>query len=749
MLSDGEKINILMVDDNAANLLALEAILQAPDRNLVSASSGDEALRYLLGTDVAVILLDVYMPGIDGLETAAMIRGREKSRDIPIIFLTADSTGHRHISRGYSLGAVDYILKPVEPDILRSKVAVFVELFKKTEEIKRQAALLHEKNIELEEANLQRLGRLIELGQQLAAERDPARVLEKFCHAARDIVRAEHAAVGVVEGDDPGSQYFCRSDTDGTGVECDARAPSPDEGVIATLFRECRTLRLGGDGEPLAGEHLPPTRRSARSLLGTPITYSGRSLGWLYLTDKIGADAFSEADERLAGTLATQVAVAYESARLYAEAQRQAAALKLEVAERKQAEEERARMLVREQAARADAELANRTKDEFLATLSHELRTPLTAILGWSRLLRTSKFEGEQLARALETIERNARSQSQLIDDLLDVSRIITGKLRIDAQPIELVPIVEAAIDSIRPAAEAKSIRFEVALDPAAGRVSGDADRMQQVVWNLFSNAVKFTPEGGRVAVRLERTGSHTRISVADTGAGIDAKFLPYIFDRFRQADGSTTRKHGGLGLGLAIVRHLVELHGGEVSVRSEGAERGSTFQVVLPLLEGGANGSSSTSSDAAPTPAEVEGTAAAVASPLGGLCVLVVDDEADTRDWIAAVLRRNGAAVRSCASAAEALRLLEAWEPDALVSDIGMPREDGYSLIKKVRKSGAGSRVPAVALTAYASGEDRERALAAGFQEHLVKPVSRPKRGESGRERFDQTSRSNVAWRR
>jgi signal transduction histidine kinase/DNA-binding response OmpR family regulator len=724
MLSEGEKINILMVDDNAANLLALESILQAPDRNLVSASSGDEALRYLLGTDVAVILLDVYMPGIDGLETAAMIRGREKSRDIPIIFLTADSTGHRHISRGYSLGAVDYILKPVEPDILRSKVAVFVELFKKTEEIKRQAELLHEKNIELEEANLQRLGRLIELGQQLAAERDPSRVLEKFCHAARDIVGADHAAVGVVEGDDTESPYFCRSDANGTQDAGDARAPSAGEGVIAKLFSEGRTLRLGGDGEPLAGEHLPPTRLSAHSLLGTPITHSGRALGWLYLTDKIGADEFSEADERLAGTLATQVAVAYESARLYAEAQRQAAALKLEVAERKQAEEERASMLVREQAARADAERANRTKDEFLATLSHELRTPLTAILGWSRLLRTSKFEGEQLTRALETIERNARSQSQLIDDLLDVSRIITGKLRIDAQPIELVPIVEAAIDSIRPAAEAKSIRFEVALDPSAGRVSGDADRMQQVVWNLFSNAVKFTPEGGRVEVRLERVDSHARISVADSGVGIDAKFLPFIFDRFRQADGSTTRKHGGLGLGLAIVRHLVELHGGEVSVRSGGTERGSTFSVVLPLLEGGANGSSSTAKDAAPTTGELEAAAATGASPLGGLCVLVVDDEDDTREWIAAVLRRNGAAVRSCGSAAEALRLLAAWEPDILVSDIGMPREDGYSLIKKVRKSGAGSRVPAVALTAYASAEDRARALDAGFQEHLVKPV-------------------------
>jgi signal transduction histidine kinase/DNA-binding response OmpR family regulator len=724
MQAETEKINILMVDDNLTNLLALETILEGPDRNLVRASSGDEALRYLLNTEVAVILLDVYMPGIDGLETAALIRGREKSRDIPIIFLTADSMGNRHIAKGYSLGAVDYILKPVEPDILRSKVAVFVELFKKTEEIKRQAELLHEKNLELEEANLQRLGMLIELGQQLAAEHDPARVLEKFCHAARDIIGATHAGVGVLNGKGSQLRYFFRSDLSATNGAGQSAAPVADRGVLGTLLSERRPLRLSESDAALQEIDLPPSGSVTRSFLGAPIFSSAHVHGWLYLTDKIGADEFNEADERLAVTLSTQVAVAYENARLYTEAQRHAAELKQEVAERKQAEEERARMLVREQAARAEAESANRTKDEFLATLSHELRTPLTAILGWSHLLRTNKLDQDNTARAIETIERNARSQSQLIDDLLDVSRIITGKMHLDVRPLELVPIIEAAIDSTRPAAEAKGIKFEVSLDQKASNVSGDANRLQQVVWNLFSNAVKFTPEGGRVEVLLEPSGdTHAQITVRDTGQGINPQFLPFIFDRFRQADGSTTRKYGGLGLGLAIVRHLVELHGGTIRVHSDGADKGTTFTIVLPLRanrrkhDSGAKlaavftGGNSNSIQCSPV--------------LEGLRILVVDDEADTRELIATILTECGAKVTDCGSAAEALAELRDRGADLLVCDIGMPVEDGYSLIKKVRElDGEGGQIPAVALTAYAGTQDRLRALSAGFQMHIAKPV-------------------------
>jgi signal transduction histidine kinase/response regulator RpfG family c-di-GMP phosphodiesterase len=722
MQHEAEQINILMVDDNLTNLLALETILQGPDRNLVKASSGDEALRYLLNTDVAVILLDVYMPGIDGLETAALIRGREKSRDIPIIFITADSMGNRHIEKGYSLGAVDYILKPVEPDILRSKVAVFVELFKKTEEIKRQAKLLHEKNLELENANLQRLGMLIELGQQLAAEHDPARVLEKFCHAAREIIGAAHAGVGAINESSSKLLYFFRSDWNSKATT-DANAPEVEDGVLDLLLKERRPLRLSELNTSQQLSSHTAANETAQSFLGTPIFFSAQVCGWLYVTGKIGADEFSESDERLAVTLATQVAVAYENARLYAEAQRHTIELQQEVADRKLAEEERARMLIREQAARAEAEQANRTKDEFLATLSHELRTPLTAILGWSHLLQTKSLDQENMDRALETIERNARSQSQLIDDLLDVSRIITGKLRIDMRPVELVPIIEAAIDSMRPTAQAKSIKFEVTCDKTASHVSGDSSRLQQVVWNLFSNAVKFTPEGGRVNVCLERSGEHAQIAISDTGQGIDPRFLPFIFDRFRQADGSTTRKYGGLGLGLAIVRHLVELHGGTINVHSEGVDRGATFTVLLPLetddgeLDSGTRLLSIESAD---------GDHSIHCAPvLDGLRILLVDDEADTRELIAAVLTQCGAEVMSVGSAAEALTTLQVWMADLIISDIGMPEEDGYSLIRKVRQLGDEySRIRAVALTAYAGIEDQTRALSAGFQMHIAKPV-------------------------
>lgn len=717
-----QKINILLVDDNESNLLALEAILDAPDRNLIRASSGDEALRYLLDCDAAVILLDVYMPGIDGLETAALIRGRERSRDIPIIFLTADNAGSTHLSKGYSLGAVDFILKPVEPDILRSKVAVFVELFKKTAEIKRQAALLHEKNIELENANLQRLSMLIELGQQLAAERDPSQLLQKFCHAARDIVGTRYAAVGMFDEDGQTIRHFFVSGLD-PQTALDAGILQAGQDVLATLLAERRPLRLCRTDVGWPADIFPSAERPSTSFLAAPILSSADDYGWLYLTDRLDAEDFNESDERLAATLTAQVAVAYENARLYTEAQRHATELKQEVAERIQAEEERAKLLVREQAARAEAEAANRAKDEFLATLSHELRTPLTSILGWSHLIRSGKLPEAASAAALETIERNARAQSQLIDDLLDVSRIITGKLRLDARPVEIASVIEAAIEAVRPAARAKNIRLESELKTVAGTLFGDATRLQQVAWNLLSNAVKFTPEGGQVDVRLNRINSHLEITVEDTGEGISAEFLPHIFDRFRQADGTTTRKHGGLGLGLAIARHLVELHGGEIHATSQGEGRGTTFIVSLPLTtdrpgDDGAQPISPASRDIR-LPSDYSAT-------LGGLRVLVVDDETDTRELIAFTLSRCGAEVKTSATAKEGLSMLEAWEPDVLVSDIGMPDVDGYEFIRRVRELDTGStgRIPALALTAYAGMEDRLRALSAGFQMHMAKPL-------------------------
>jgi len=711
-----ERIKILLVDDSATNLLALESILQAPDRDLVRASSGDDALRYLLDNDVAVILLDVFMPGIDGLDTAELIRARDKSRDIPIIFLTADSTGGRHLSRGYSLGAVDYIVKPIEPDILRSKVAVFVDLFKKTLQIKRQADLLHEKNVALENANLARLDKLIDLGQELAAEHDPSRVLEKFCSSARKIVGAQEAAVCILdnEGGTNTTFYDCAS----SEVTSNNGTPKVVQRALEVVVKERRPLRLTESDELL---RVPGGSNSVHSFLGAPIFSASEVSGWVYLVNKMRADDFSEAEERLAETLATQVATYYENARLYRDAQHHAVELQMEITERKQAEEERAQLLISEQAARADAEQANRTKDEFLATLSHELRTPLSAILGWSHLLRTEQLEPDQVTRAFETIERNARAQAQLIDDLLDVSRIITGKLEVKLIPVDLSSAIEAAIHSVRPTFEAKAISFEPSLDSAICLVPGDANRLQQIFGNIFNNAVKFTPRGGRVTVTVQRDASHVQIAVSDTGIGISPEFLPYIFDRFRQADGSTTRVHGGLGLGLAIVRHLVELHHGNIAVESAGKGKGSTFKINLPLAtaetgEGLDNGDQASKLIVNNHDSKT----------LDGLRVLVIDDEADSRDLITAILTRYGSEVICTPSVSEALQTFKDWNPDLVVSDIGMPDEDGFSLIKKLRKlrSKHAKLVPAIALTAYATTEDRARVLNAGFQIHVAKPI-------------------------
>jgi signal transduction histidine kinase len=394
--------------------------------------------------------------------------------------------------------------------------------------------------------------------------------------------------------------------------------------------------------------------------------------------------------------------------------------LKREIAVRKWAEEERARLLVREQELRRQAEEANRMKDEFLATLSHELRTPLNAMLGWAQVLRLGKLDSAAAARALETIERNARAQAQLIADLLDVSRIITGKLRLDLQPVELPKIIEATLDSVRPGADAKGIHLDISLDRLTSPVLGDADRLQQVIWNLLSNAIKFTPAEGRVMIRLQQSGGSAEVRVTDTGAGIRPDFLPYVFDRFRQAESTITRSHGGLGLGLSIVRHLVELHGGSVAVHSEGEGKGAAFTVRLPVRQAAAENAASL--DETMDKARVWDTG----ELLAGLRVLVVEDEDDTRELLVIALEQCGAEVASAPSTAVALASFDRHPPDVLVSDLAMPDEDGFSLIRKVRSRGAaeGGNVPAAALTAYARTEDRVRALAAGFQKHLPKPI-------------------------
>jgi PAS domain S-box-containing protein len=394
----------------------------------------------------------------------------------------------------------------------------------------------------------------------------------------------------------------------------------------------------------------------------------------------------------------------------------------IDVTERKRVEEERARLLEAERAARLDAEHVSRMKDEFLATLSHELRTPLNAILGWSQILKRTGADDEDFEHGLEAIERNARSQTQLIEDLLDMSRIISGKVRMDVKRVGLAEIVDAAVESIAPAAEAKKVKLEKTFDPLAAFVSADPGRLQQVVWNLLSNAVKFTPSGGTISIAVERVNSHMQMRVSDTGKGIRPEFLPFVFERFRQEDASTTRRYGGLGLGLSIVKHLVELHGGSIEVSSPGEGQGSTFTIALPVSavthdhqhhhESAAN-SSPANDDFRPP-------------DFNGVKILIVDDDQDAREIMSRMLVERGAVALTASSAADGLMLLQRDRPKVLISDIGMPITDGYEFIRQVRSMSpeAGGTTPAIALTAFARPDDRRRALLAGFQMHLVKPV-------------------------
>jgi signal transduction histidine kinase/CheY-like chemotaxis protein len=426
-----------------------------------------------------------------------------------------------------------------------------------------------------------------------------------------------------------------------------------------------------------------------RALVVAPLCARDRCFG--VMTLGLAVPSLDASDLRLAEDLATRAALAADNAMLYRQAQD----------------------------ARQAAERANRAKDEFLATLSHELRTPLTPILGWAVMLRTGGLDREGVERGLTIIERNVRTQTQLIEDLLDVSRIITGKLRVEMRPIALGPVVEAGLESVRPSAEAKQIALVTHLAARDARVLGDPDRLQQVVWNLASNAVKFTGRGGRVDVTLAEEDGSVKLTVADNGKGIAPDFLGQVFDRFRQADSTSTRKYGGLGLGLAIVRHLVELHGGSVYAHSEGLDRGSVFTVQLPLPPPAA-----LDDGAAATPAAETGEDMPLR--LDGLRVMVVDDEPDLREFLTVSLRRHGAEVTAYAGAEEAYHALVQRAPDVLVSDIAMKGQDGYEFIRRVRALAAApaSEVPAAALTAHAGGEDGARALEAGFHVHLPKPV-------------------------
>lgn len=542
--------NILLVDDHPENLMVLEELLQKPGQNLVKANSGEEALRCLLHQDFAVILLDVQMPGMDGFETANLIRQRQRSRTTPIIFVTAFSTNDAFVFKGYSVGAVDYLLKPIDPTILTSKVSVFVDLFRKTEEIKRQTAQLAAINTELRKSE------------------ERFRCLSACSPVGIFLLNVEGQCVYT----NPRCQAIC-----GFTLE-----ESLGEGWMQFLHPEDRERAIA-DWKGTVHERQEFSAEYRFQLKDS-------TLRWSYVRS---SPMYSDSGE-LIGHVGT---VEDMTARREAETMRE--------------------QMMREQSARQQAEAINQMKDEFLAVVSHELRTPLNSILGWSKLLLNQKLDNGTTIRALETIERNARSQAKLIEDILDVSRIVQGKLRLAFQMLNLDSLIDVVLETTRPLADAKKVEL-ISHSSILPCITGDPDRLQQVIWNVVSNAIKFTPTGGRVEVKLsqvEATDSFARlvagnreltvdnntvgsafpvqcpthyaqITVTDTGVGIAPEFLPHVFDNFRQADSTTTRFHSGLGLGLAIARHLIELHGGTIVADSEGEGQGAVFTIYLPFVK-------------------------------------------------------------------------------------------------------------------------------------------------------------------
>jgi signal transduction histidine kinase len=654
-------VNILLVDDQPAKLLSYETILSDLGENLIRANSGREALEQLLRTDVAVVLVDVCMPELDGFTLASMIRSHPRFQKTAIILVSGVLVDDVDRMRGYDSGAVDYVSVPIIPEILRAKVAVFVELFRKSEQLKG----LHR---ELERRVAERTAEIEGAASRLRQSEERLRLVLTSAGIQGwtwDIVRNQ--VVCVTPSGEPERTFESLSDFV-------ALAHPSDQPALAQAF-----ARAAESGDEYRAEFR---------------TLAGVEERWMLGRGTVIRDS-SGCAHSMAG-------------------------INIDITERKRAEQERAILLRHAEEARREAEHANRLKDEFLATLSHELRTPLNAITGWTSLLRAGALDEGGRSKAIETISRNAQLQSQLISDILDVSRIVTGKLRLEVESISLVSVIFAALDTVKPAAVAKGIEIETNLGDNVA-VQADGARLQQVMWNLLSNAIKFAPMQGRVRVSVSSARSRVEVTIEDNGPGIPQDFLPFVFDRFRQGDSSSTRRHHGLGLGLAIVRHLLEMHGGTIQAKNQSEGTGAIFTVTLPKAAAAA---------APESTREVQRDASIArfdeVPPLDGVRVLVVDDDDDGREVVNAILRNHHAESSTACSAAEAFVMLERGLPHVLVADIEMPGEDGYAFIRRLRARPAeqGGQIPAIALTAYASMQDRMKVLNAGFQMHVPKPV-------------------------
>ncbi len=680
------KANILLVDDRPDKLLALRTMLEDPGRNLVCARSGDEALRKLLNEDFAVILLDVNMPGMDGFETAAMIRRRKRSETTPIIFISAVNDTENHVSRGYSLGAVDYILTPVVPEILRAKVGVFVDLFQKTELIKRQAEehaeLVREQAARAEaESARQRLAFLADASNVLAGSLDYQQTFDNLARLAVPKL-ADFCIIDRLDDDGRLRQVtVAHRDPEQEELLRQIRYPEPGERHVALRVYESRETEMSQWLDPEKfGEYFPDDadlmrRIDPKSHIAVPLVARGHVLGALTLVN-VGGSPFFEADDlALAEELAQRAALALDNATLYLTADR----------------------------ARVEAEAASRAKDRFLAMLSHELRTPLTPVITSLINLRNDDSVPDGMRQQLEVIRRNVELEARLIDDLLDLTRVGSGKIHLNREVVDAASLLRNAIEICQPDVEAKGLSLDFDQSPGPSFVEADPARLQQIFWNLLKNAVKFTARGG-IRIQVATGNGRLTISITDSGIGIDPDLLPRIFKPFEQGENG---QYGGLGLGLSITKALVELHEGEIRAASAGTGTGAAFTVTLPLVS---------------PPAERP--AAAEPAPAGGrtpMHILLVEDHVDSNISLTMLLELRGYKVTSAYNVQSAVELAGERKFDVLISDLGLPDGTAGEVMSAVAER---SSAIGIAISGYGMEDDIRRSRDYGFSYHLVKPV-------------------------